>query len=101
MKIVIAITLCYLLCRFIKPIWKALIVGAACYIFISFIVMTHSVPAGSKLNITSSSLSNFVAVALGEFIVYFALGFIIFLVFNKSPKQNSDIIENDNDAPKV
>jgi ABC-type Mn2+/Zn2+ transport system permease subunit len=94
MKIIILIALCYLLCRFIKPIWKAFIVGIFSYILISFIIMTATVPPDAKLNITGSSFSYFAAGALGEFLVYFAIGLVIFLIFNKSKKADTDIIES-------
>jgi peptidoglycan/LPS O-acetylase OafA/YrhL len=94
MKIIILIALCYLLCRFIKPIWKALLIGAVGYILISFIIMTTTVPPDTKLNITGTSFSYFAAGALGEFLAYFSIGYVIFLIFNKSKKTDSDIIEN-------
>lgn len=94
MKIIILIALCYLLCRFIKPIWKAFLVGAVSYILISFIVMTTTVPPDSKLNITGSSFLYFAAGAFGEFLAYFVMGLIVFLIFNKSKKSDTDIIES-------
>lgn len=86
MKIIIVITLCYLFCFFIKPIWKAFLAGTVSYILISFIVMTATVPPDAKLNITGSSFAYFAAGAFGEFLAYFAMGLIVFLIFNKSKK---------------
>jgi hypothetical protein len=94
MKIIILITLCYFLCRFIKPIWKAFIVGIVSYILISFLIMTATVPPDAKLNITGKSFSYFAADALGEFLVYFTIGLVIFLIFNKTKKPETDIIDN-------
>lgn len=94
MKIIILITLCYLLCRFVKPIWKALLIGTVSYVLISFIISTATVPPDAKLNITGTSFSYFAAGALGEFLVYFTIGLIIFLIFNKSKKPSTDIIES-------
>ena len=93
MKILILIALCYLLCRFIKSLWKAFIVGIISYILISFITIIATVPPDAKLNITGSSFLYFAAEALGEFIVYFAIGLVIFLIFNKSKKPDTEIIE--------
>ena len=86
--------MCYLLCRFIKPMWKAFIIGIVSYIVISFIIMTATVPPDAKLNITGSSFSYFVAGAFGEFLAYFAMGLIVFLIFNKSKKTDTDINES-------
>lgn len=94
MKIIILIALCYLLCRFVKPIWKALIIGTVSYVLISFIISTTTVPPDAKLNITGSSFSYFAAGAFGEFLAYFAIGLIVFLIFNKSKKPDTDIIES-------
>lgn len=86
--------MCCLLCRFIKPIWKAFIVGIVSYILISFIIMTATVPPDAKLNITGSSFSYFAAGAVGEFLAYFTIGLVVFLIFNKSKKSDTDIIES-------
>lgn len=56
--------------------------------------MTATVPPDAKLNITGSSFSYFAAGALGEFLVYFAIGLVLFLIFNKSKKPDTEIIES-------
>lgn len=56
--------------------------------------MTATVPPDAKLNITGSSFSYFAAGALGEFLVYFAIGLVIFLIFNKSKKAGNEIVES-------
>lgn len=94
MKIIILIASSYFLCRFVKPIWKALIVGIVCYILISFLIMLATAPPDAKINITGSSFSYFAAGALGEFLVYFAIGLVIFLIFNKSKKTDKEIVES-------
>ena len=45
-----------------------------------------------KLNITGSYFSYFAAGALGKLLVYFAIGLVIFVIFNKSRKTGREII---------
>ena len=93
MKIIIFVTLCYLLCRYIKSKWKAFLVGIIGYLVVSYIILEISISAGTKLNVTTSTISNFIGKALGEYIVYFILGLSIFTIFNKSKKTNKVIMK--------
>jgi uncharacterized membrane protein len=92
MKIIII--LCFLVCHFIKPIWKAFLVGVFSYIIISFLILIISTSPDSKLNLTGSSFSYFAAGAIGEFLLYFVIGLVIFLIFNKPKKTEESINES-------
>ena len=86
MKYFILITLCYLLCRYIKPIWKALIIGVLSYILISLIIVIKTAPPDTKFNFTRTSLTHFAAGETGEFLAYFLIGYVIFFISDKSKK---------------
>ena len=94
MKTIIFVTLCFLLCRYIKPKWKAFLVGIVGYLIISFITSGNTISAGSNLYETTSTISYLLGKALGEFLWYFILGLAIFLIFDKLKKTDRVIIES-------
>lgn len=57
--------------------------------------MTVTVPPDAKLNITGKSLTYFAGDALGRFFLYFTIGFVIFLIFNKSKKTDREIVDRE------
>lgn len=56
--------------------------------------MTATVPPDTKLNITVSSLSYFAGDALGVFLLYFAIGLVIYLIFSKSKRNGTELVES-------
>ena len=61
---------------------------AAVYLIVLFFINMNSHSQSAKLNIADDSLGYFAAGGLGEFAAYFAIGCIIFLIFNKFNKQS-------------
>ena len=87
MQPLIMVIVCYLLCVFIRPIWKGFIVGALGYVIVLFLINMNSHSPNTKLNIADDSLGYFAAGGIGEFAAYFAIGCIIFII---SPKFNKE-----------
>jgi hypothetical protein len=82
---------CYLLCRLIKPMWKAFFVGLFVYIGISFLVMIASVVPGTQLNVTGSSLFYFFGGEAAKFFSYFLFGGIIYILTSIKIKKTRNL----------
>jgi hypothetical protein len=93
MKILIIIASCYLLCRITKSIWKSFLIGFICYLVIAYNILIATAPKDAQLNITWKSFSYFATDTLAEFVVYFTIGLIIYLIFKKSKKTDTNIQE--------
>lgn len=94
MKTIILILLCIYLYAFIKPLWKAFVIGIVCNILVSFLIMVATVPTQAKLNITLHTFSIFAGEEFVNFLFNFLIGIVIFKIFSKFKKPDQDLIES-------
>jgi len=88
--LILKIAFGYFLCRTIKPIKLALIIGLIIYPLFKFYLEINSHGLGTKLNLTFTTISHTLVEYMAEFAVFFGIGYIIhyftFIKKNNPPR---------------
>ncbi len=91
MKLIILILLPFSLCFFIKRKWLVFLIGVFFYSVISFIIEASTAELGSQLNFTLENVLNFIGFKIGEFLIGYLIGLVLFYIFKKSKKDSNKI----------
>lgn len=86
MVIILVTVAIYLLCMFIRPMWKALLIGYLSYVIISVLIHISS----PNYNSSPRATEYFIAGSMGEGAVPVLIGAALFGIFHKEKKKEPE-----------